>query len=91
MLEPLLGSQTREKVLIYLAAQKQGYAREISEFYNSSLSPVQIQLDRLEAGNVLVSHLSGRTRVYSFNPRYPFLEELLQLLNKATSFKNSAC
>ncbi|MDZ7721401.1 MAG: ArsR family transcriptional regulator [candidate division KSB1 bacterium] len=72
--------------MIYLAARKQGYAREISEFYNSSLSPIQIQLDRLESGNVLVSHLSGRTRIYAFNPRYPFREELVQLLNKAISF-----
>ena len=86
MLEPLLGSRVRELVLCYLAARKQGYAREIAEFYQSSLSPIQIQLDRLEAGNILVSAPSGKTRVYSFNPRYPFLQELQGLLNKAISF-----
>ena len=86
MLEPILGSQIRELILIYLAARKQGYAREIAVFYKKSLSPVQNQLDRLENGNVLVSFLSGKTRVYSFNPRYPFLKELINLLNKSISF-----
>jgi predicted transcriptional regulator len=77
MLEALIGSKIRERVLFYLVSRKEGYAREIAEFYQSSLSPVQHQLDRLESGNVLVSRLSGKTRVYSFNPRYPFLQELL--------------
>ena len=86
MLEPIIGSEIRELILIYLAARKQGYAREIASFYKKSLSPVQKQLDRLENGNVLVSFSSGRTRVYSFNPRYPFLDELLNILNKAVTF-----
>jgi hypothetical protein len=28
----------------------------------------------------------GRTRLYQFNPRYPFLKELKQLLQKAFSY-----
>jgi hypothetical protein len=28
----------------------------------------------------------GRTRLYSFNPRYPFLDELRALLEKALEF-----
>jgi hypothetical protein len=35
---------------------------------------------------VLVSYTAGRTRLYQFNPRYPFLNELKQLLEKALSF-----
>jgi hypothetical protein len=86
MLEPIFGSRVRELVLCYLSARKQGYAREIAEFYQTNLSPVQTQLNRLESGNVLVSTLSGKTRVYSFNPRYPFLQELLNLINKTIAF-----
>jgi len=33
-----------------------------------------------------VSRTAGRTRLYSFNPRYPFLKELRSLLEKALSF-----
>jgi len=86
MLEAILGSKVRESVLIYLSGRDRGYAREITAFYEFSLSPVQNQLDRLESGNVLVSFLSGKTRVYSFNPRYPFLKELKALLDKALLF-----
>lgn len=86
MLEALLGSKVRESVLIYLVGRGKGYAREIAAFYKYSLSPVQNQLDRLESGNVLVSFLSGKTRIYSFNPRYPFLKELKALLNKSLVF-----
>ncbi|MCJ7581237.1 MAG: hypothetical protein MUP98_11970 [Candidatus Aminicenantes bacterium] len=55
MLEAILGSKVRESVLIYLVGRDKGYAREIAAYYKFSLSPVQNQLDRLEAGNVLVS------------------------------------
>jgi hypothetical protein len=50
------------------------------------ISTVQNQLDKLELGSILVSLTKGRTRIYTFNPRYPFLEELKQLLEKALSF-----
>ena len=76
MLEALFGSKVREQVLIFLAARGEGYAREISAYYQSSLSPVQTQLERLETGNVLVGKNSGKTRIYTFNPRYPFIKEL---------------
>jgi hypothetical protein len=86
MLESILGSISCERVLIFLAARDEGYAREIATFYTSSLAPVQKQLDKLEAGGVLVSRTVGRTRLYVFNPRYPFLAELKTLLTKALSF-----
>ncbi len=86
MLETILGSKVRESVLIYLIGRERGYPREIAAFYKYSLSPVQNQLDRLESGNVLVSFLSGKTRLYSFNPRYPFLKELKALLNQTLLF-----
>ena len=35
---------------------------------------------------MLVSEQAGRTRLYAFNPKYPFLTELTGLLNKAVSF-----
>lgn len=86
MLESLLGSISCERVLVFLAAREEGYAREIAGLFNSSLAPIQKQLDKLEAGGVLVSRTVGRTRLYVFNPRYPFLNELTALLEKALSF-----
>jgi len=86
MLEPLLGSKSAEKVLIYIAAREEGYAREIARFFTIALNPVQKKLDKLELGGILISFLIGRTRIYRFNPRYPFLKELRGILDKAISF-----
>ena len=86
MLEPLLGSKHAELVLIFLIARGEGYASEIARFFDTHLYGIQKQLDRLEAGGVLVSRKVGRTRVYTFNPRYPFLNELKALLTKALTF-----
>lgn len=86
MLEAILGSATREKVLLFILAREKGYAREIAGFFNISLNQIQKQVDGLEAGNVLVSQTVGRTRIYEFNPRYTFLNELKVLLEKALTF-----
>jgi len=86
MLEPLLGSRDQEKVLMYLCCLDEGYPRQIARFSGSTLSAIQRQLDRLESGGVVYSQLLGRTRLYRFNPRYPFLKELKALLEKALTF-----
>lgn len=90
MIEVLLGSKNAERVLIYIFAREEGYAREIARFFETDLKSIQNQLDKLEAGGVLVSREVGRTRPYVFNPRYPFLNELKALLEKAFSFYPTA-
>ncbi len=86
MLEPILGSVNCERVLVFLAARDEGYARDIARFFETAVAPVQSQLAKLENGGVIVSREAGRTRLYSFNPRYPFVSELRALLDKALSF-----
>ncbi len=86
MLEPILGSSSCEKVMMFLLARQAGYAREIARFFATDLDPIQKQLAKLEAGNVLVSRAVGRTRVFSFNPRYPMIDELRALLAKTLQF-----
>lgn len=86
MLEPILGSLSCERVLMFLIAREEGYAREIARFFNTDLDPIQKQLDKLENAGVLVSRLAGKTRLYEFNPRYAFLKEFQSLLEKALTF-----
>jgi len=86
MLEELLGSKNRERVLQYILANEQGYAKEIADYYGSSVDPIQKQLERLESGGVLVSQTAGRTRLFMFSPRYAFRKELIALLEKARSY-----
>ncbi len=86
MLEPILGSVSSERVLIYIVARGEGYAREIARFFRADPDSIQKQLAKLESSGVLVSKEAGRTVVYEFNPRYAFLPELKRLLEKALSF-----
>ncbi len=86
MLEALLGSVNRERVLLFLYVRKEGYAREIARFFKTDLSQVQKQLEKLEVGGVLYSRALGRTRVYGLNPRYAFRVQLEALLDKALLF-----
>ncbi len=86
MIESLLGSKNAERVLIYVFAREEGYAREIARFYEADLKSIQMQLDKFEKSGVLASRAVGRTRPFVFNPRYPFLNELKTLLEKALSF-----
>ncbi len=86
MFDALLGSVSRERVLIFIAARQEGYAREIARFFATDLTPVQKQLAALEQGGILASRLVGRTRLYAFDPRYPLLEELKAFLAKAITF-----
>lgn len=86
MLTPLLGTQDSERVLVFIAARDEGYARQMARFFDAPLRGIQRQLERLEAGGVLVSRKVGRTRLYTFNPRYPFLDELKALLQKALAY-----
>ena len=86
MLEPLLGSTSAERVLMFILARNEGYVREIARFFGGDPDSIQKQLVKFESGGVLVSKSAGRTRLYSFNLRYPFLKQLKALLEKAMIF-----
>jgi predicted transcriptional regulator len=86
MLEPLLGSKNCERILLYLLTRSEGYPSEIARFFEVDSYLIRKQLEKLEAGGVLSSRTAGKTRLYSFNPRYPFLPELKRLMEKALSF-----
>lgn len=86
MISTLLGSKTRSDVLMFLAAYGEGYAREIAQLFGVSLSPIQGQLLRFEKAGLLVSRMIGRTRLYTWNPRYPFLGEIQTLMSKVLAY-----
>lgn len=86
MLESLFGSKVLEKILFYLLVNNKCYGSQLNSIFEESLSSFQKGLDRLEFGGIIVSFLEGKTRVYQFNPRYPFLSELKSFLKKAYAF-----
>lgn len=85
MLEAILGSKVREKVLLFLNAEGKGYAREIARSVGAPLDSVQKQLKRLEHGKVLKSWTEGKTVIYAFSSRCEYMPELRHLLEKASA------
>ena len=84
MLEGIFGNASAEKVLLYIEQYEEGYATAIANtFEDLSLNMAQRQLERFERAGPLISSLKGRTRLYTWNPRYPFRNELRALLKKA--------
>lgn len=86
MMELLFGNAMIEKVLFYLVVNGRCYPSQLKQVFKSPLYSFQKALARLEKGGVLVSHREGKTLIYQFNPRYPFLGELKALLEKAYQY-----
>ncbi|OFZ54757.1 MAG: hypothetical protein A2428_01040 [Bdellovibrionales bacterium RIFOXYC1_FULL_54_43] len=82
-LSGLFGSDTAEKVLLYMESYGSGYPRGIATVFETPVSQIQRQLERFEREGMFVSRLIGKTREYQWNPRYLFLDELHALLKKA--------
>lgn len=82
MLEKLFGSKTAERVLMYMFIFQEGYPTEISKVFSIPLNMIQKQLFKFEEGGMLVSRLRGKVRIYQWNPRYPFLNEVKKLLER---------
>lgn len=80
MIKVLVGGDTAEKVLLYLTFYGEGYGQAIASTFDVSLSMVQKQLVKFEAGGILVSRLRGRVRFFEWNSKYPLRSDLLRLL-----------
>lgn len=83
MLEGLCGNKSVQNILLFLFVNGKCYGTQLQQSLKSALTPLQKALQRLEKGGLLISHTEGKTRIYQFNPSYPLLEELEQLLKKA--------
>ena len=86
MLEPVFGNATVEKILFALEVYGQAYPAGLAKLFGIPVNGIQQQFKRLEDGGVVVSLMAGRTRLYQFNPRYAFLKELRQLIQRAIEF-----
>lgn len=86
----IIANQTTEQVLLYLQNYGEGHARGIAATFGISLSAVQRQLIRLEESGVIVSQMKGRTRLFTWNPRYPLKPELSALLERVLALTPKA-
>lgn len=82
MLEKLFGTIVIEKILLYLLVNESGYASKMKRIFDIPLYSLQRAFMRLEQGGIVVAQAEGKTVIYRFNPRYPFLKELKIFLEK---------
>jgi len=86
MLEGLFGNVIIERIFFFLDAYGEGYPSRIARTFEVPVNRIQQQLKRLEEGGIVASRLVGKVRLYTFNPRYPFLKELKGLIARASEF-----
>jgi DNA-binding transcriptional ArsR family regulator len=82
MLEQILGSKTAEKIFLHLYHYGESYPSGVAKDFKISLSQVQRQFERFENAGILISKLSGKTRVYQFNQRYPLTSDFIAMVRK---------
>ena len=84
MLEGLIGNRTAERVLLYIEEHGEGYAKAIADTFDDvSVSMAQRNLERFERAGLIISVTKGRTRLFTWNPRYAFLKEDRALVRRA--------
>lgn len=83
MLEVLCGNKNVQRILLFLFVNGKCYGTQLHRTLKTPLTPLQKALNRLEKGGLITSYYEGKTRLYQFNPAYPLMGEVEQLLKKA--------
>ncbi len=85
MYKALFGNDAAELCLLYIVNYGEGHIRGIATTFDMSPGQVRPQLEKLEAGGILVSQFSGNTKNFRVNPRLAIRVELISLLEKMLS------
>ncbi len=72
--------KTAQKILLHLFHYGETYASAVSKDMATSLGQVQRSLDHLENTGLLVSKRSGKTRIYTFNPKSAYTRTFRDLV-----------
>ena len=82
MYKALFGNNVVELCLLYIVNYGEGHINGIAKTFAISPGQVQRQLEKLEAGGILVSQFSGNTKNFRINPRLAMKAELTTLMEK---------
>ena len=84
MLDALIPSKTRAKVLtlFFTHPGERFYLRQIERLTGAPMTPVRLEVARLEQAGLLVSQQEGKVKYYSVNRNCPIYPELKGLVLK---------
>ena len=83
MVETIFNSELVKTLMVSLSNHGEIYASRLAREEDLTLSAVQKQLARFEKAGLLVSREIGKTRVYSFNSKNPYVQPLTVMLKIA--------
>lgn len=82
MLDKILGSKTAQKIFLHLYHNGETYPSAVARDFKITLSQVQRQFDRFEDTGIIISKLSGRTRVYQFNKKNTLVKPFTEMIKR---------
>ena len=82
MLDKILGSKTAQKIFLHLYHHGETYPSAVAKDFKISLGQVQRQFDRFEDAGVIISKLSGRTRMYQFNTKQGIIKPFIEIVKR---------
>lgn len=81
VLDGIFGNGTASKVLLHVFHYNEIHSSAIARDYNVAVTPIRLQLERFEKAGILVAKQIGRSRVFSFNPKSPFVKPIKEILS----------
>jgi len=89
MLEALISSKTRVKLLIrlFLNPGSRAYLRGLAEEFDESTNSVRLELKRFEEAGMLSSEIDGNKKYFKANSSYPLFSEIRKILLKHTGLQ----
>lgn len=81
MLDKLFGNETLAMIFLNLFHYGEVYSGLIEKNTGTGSRAVLNQLNKMEEAGILVSREVGRTRLYQFNPKSPFIKPIKEIIN----------
>ncbi len=85
-LDILITSRTRVKLLMkfFLNSRTRSYLRDLESEFGESSNAIRMELNRLEAADLLRAHRDGNKKLFRANEQHPLFNDIRSLLMKHT-------
>ncbi|MBM9592809.1 ArsR family transcriptional regulator [Leptospira sp. 201903075] len=80
VLDGIFGNKTASRVLLHLYHYTEIHSAAIAQDYDTAVTPIRLQLERFEKVGIIVAKNVGRTRLFSFNNKSPFVKPIKNIL-----------
>ncbi|EMJ71615.1 hypothetical protein LEP1GSC034_2948 [Leptospira interrogans str. 2003000735] len=72
---------TASRVLLHVYHYNEIHSSAIANDYGKTVTPIRLQLERFEKAGILVAKNVGRSRVFAFNQKSPFVKPIKEILS----------